>query len=59
MYCMHKLGTKASLYFESADERSGIATNSPRTNGGNDEKSDLDFEGFKNVQNRGNGNRTR
>ena len=53
MYCMPKIGTKASLYFESADERSGIATNSPRTNGGNDEKSDLDFEGFSNVQNRG------
>ena len=53
MYCMPKLGTKASLYFESADERSGIATNSPRTNGGNDEKSDLEFEGFSNVQNRG------
>ncbi len=53
MYCMPKVNTKASLYFGNADERCGIATNSPRTNGGNDKKSTLDFDGFSNVQNRG------
>ncbi len=52
MYCIQKLGTKASLYFESADERSSIATNIPRTNGVNDEKSEVSCEGFSNVQNR-------
>lgn len=53
MYCMPKVGTKASLYFSSADERSGIATNSPRTNGGSDSKSEVTTKGFDNVQNRG------
>ncbi|MDE6357837.1 MAG: phage late control D family protein, partial [Eubacteriales bacterium] len=53
MYCMPKINTKASLYFSSADERSGIATNSPRTNGGSDSKSEVTTKGFDNVQNRG------
>ena len=34
-YCMPEIGEKASLYFSNADESSGIAMNSVRSNGGN------------------------
>lgn len=33
MYLMPEIGTKASLYFQSADDTSVLATDSPRTNG--------------------------
>lgn len=33
MYCMPKLGTRASLYIPDHDERNAVATNSPRLNG--------------------------